>query len=76
MYLLTNVWGWWLNGLKGVLKVDGWDEMVTSLDIKLDEEQEYVAMAVDMAIAEKAKVFIGNGVLLGIYDSLSLSSIL
>ena len=64
MYLLTNVWGWWLNGLKGVLKVDGWDEMVTSLDIKLDEEQEYVAMAVDMAIAEKAKVFIGNGVLL------------
>ena len=55
--MLTNVWGWWLNGLKG-----GWDEMVTSLDIKLDEEQEYVAMAVDMAIAEKAEVSVGNGV--------------
>lgn len=62
VYLLTNGWGWWLNGLKGVLKKDGWDEMVTSLDIKLDEEQEYVAMAVDMAIAEKAEVFVGNGV--------------
>ena len=75
VYLLTNGWGWWLSGLKGVLKGDGWDAMVTSLDIKLDEEQEHVAMAVDMAIAEKAEVFIGNGVRVSV-DSFSLSLIL
>lgn len=62
VYLLTNGWWWWLNGLKGVLKGDGWDEMVTSSDIKLDDEQGHVAVAVDMAIAEKAEVFVGNGV--------------
>jgi hypothetical protein len=36
--------------------------MKSSLDVRLDGEQAYVAMAVDMAIAEKAEVFVGNGV--------------
>jgi hypothetical protein len=30
-------------------------------DIVLDSEQKHVAMAVGMAIAEKAEVFVGNG---------------
>jgi hypothetical protein len=30
-------------------------------DIVLDSEQKHVAVAVDMTIAEKAEVFIGNG---------------
>jgi hypothetical protein len=34
----------------------------SSLDLRLDMEQQHVAMAVDMAIAEKSEVFIGNGV--------------
>ncbi|RDB29870.1 hypothetical protein Hypma_013959 [Hypsizygus marmoreus] len=61
VYVLTNAWGWWLNGLKGALQKDGWDDLTSSLDIKLDSAQTYVAMAVDMAIAEKAEVFVGNG---------------
>jgi len=51
-----------LNGLKGALQKDGWDDLKSSLDVRLDGEQNYVAMAVDMAIAEKAEVFVGNGV--------------
>lgn len=62
VYVLSNGWGWWLNSLKKALKKDGWDDLVGSLDVTLDEEQSYVAMAVDMAIAEKAEVFVGNGV--------------
>jgi len=62
VYVLSNGWGWWLNGLKGALQKDGWDDLKSSLDVRLDGEQQYVAMAVDMAIAEKAEVFVGNGV--------------
>jgi hypothetical protein len=63
--VLSNGWGWWLNGLKGALQKDGWDDLKSGLDVRLDGEQGYVAMAVDMAIAEKAEVFVGNGVSLG-----------
>ncbi|KAF9457792.1 hypothetical protein BDZ94DRAFT_1202166 [Collybia nuda] len=61
VYVLTNGWRWWLNGLKAALLEDGWDDMKSSLDLTFDPEQKHVAMAVDMAIAEKAEVFIGNG---------------
>ncbi|KDQ50805.1 hypothetical protein JAAARDRAFT_41747 [Jaapia argillacea MUCL 33604] len=61
VYLLTNAWGWWLNGLKEALSKDGWDDATSSLDVLLDSEQQYVGMAVDMAIAGKAEVFVGNG---------------
>ncbi|KII83730.1 hypothetical protein PLICRDRAFT_32724 [Plicaturopsis crispa FD-325 SS-3] len=61
VYVLTNGWGWWVAGLKKKLLEDGWDDMKSSLELVLDEEQSYVAMAVDMAIAEKAEVFLGNG---------------
>lgn len=62
VYVLTNGWGWWLNGLRSALKDDGWDDLKSSFDVQLDSEQKYVAMATDMAIAEKAEVFVGNGV--------------
>jgi hypothetical protein len=62
VYVLTNAWGWWLNRLKGALQKDGWEDLKSSLDIQLDAAQVHVAMAVDMAIAEKAEVFVGNGV--------------
>jgi len=61
VYVLTNAWGWWLNGLKAALQKDGWDDLSSSLDLELDSKQTYVAMAVDMTIAEKAEVFVGNG---------------
>ena len=56
-----------MNGLKGALQKDGWDDLKSSLDVRLDGEQGYVAMAVDMAIVEKAEVFVGNGVSLFFY---------
>jgi len=62
VYVLTNAWGWWLNGLKSALQKDGWEDLKSTLDIQLDAAQVHVAMAVDMAIAEKAEVFVGNGV--------------
>ena len=62
VYVLTNAWGWWLNGLKSALQKDGWEDLKSSLDIQLDAAQIHVAMAVDMAIAEKAEIFVGNGV--------------
>jgi hypothetical protein len=71
VYALTNGWGWWLNSLEIALRQDGWDEMKSSLDLHLDSQQKWVSMAVDMAIAEKAEVFVGNGV--SLFISLSLS---
>lgn len=69
VYVLTNGWGWWLNGLKSALQKDGWDDMKSSFDIQLDSEQTYISMAVDMAIAEKAEIFVGNGVRHFLYSS-------
>ena len=71
VYVLSNGWAWWLNGLKGALQKDGWDDLKSSLDLRLDGEQGYVAMAVDMAIAEKAEMFVGNGVSAGGFPSLA-----
>jgi FMN phosphatase YigB (HAD superfamily) len=62
VYVLSNAGAWSLDALKSTLKEDGWEDLVSSTDIVLDSEQKYVAMAVDMAIAEKAEVFVGNGV--------------
>jgi hypothetical protein len=61
VYVLSNEWAWALEGLKRALKEDGWEDLVSTVDIQLDKEQSYVSMAVDMAIAEKAEVFVGNG---------------
>ncbi|KAF8073511.1 hypothetical protein FPV67DRAFT_1478093 [Lyophyllum atratum] len=61
LFLLTNAEGEWLEQLKATLKEDGWHTIVTSKDLELDQEQTEVNMAVDMEIARKAAVFIGNG---------------
>ncbi|GLB38170.1 hypothetical protein LshimejAT787_0500350 [Lyophyllum shimeji] len=61
LYLLTNAEGEWLDQLKATLKEDGWHTIVTSKDLELDQEQTEVNMAVDMEIARRAAVFIGNG---------------
>jgi hypothetical protein len=62
IYLLTNEVGEWLEKLKETLRDDGWHTVVTSRDLVLDQEQTEVNMAVDMEIARRAAVFIGNGV--------------
>ncbi|KAG6861312.1 hypothetical protein C0995_001631 [Termitomyces sp. Mi166 len=62
VYVLTNAWGFWLNGLKKALLKDGWEDLKSTLDLSLDSKQSQVAAAVDMAIAERSQVFVGNGV--------------
>ncbi|KAK7462364.1 hypothetical protein VKT23_007965 [Stygiomarasmius scandens] len=61
VYVLSNGKASWLNELAGALKGDGWGDVKSTLDLRLDSQQKYVSGAIDMAIAEKAEVFIGNG---------------
>ena len=63
VYVATNGKREWVKELEEALKKEGeWEVVVSSRDIKLTDEQLYVAQAVDMAIAQRAAVFIGNGV--------------
>ncbi|KAJ7840605.1 hypothetical protein B0H14DRAFT_3695752 [Mycena olivaceomarginata] len=59
-YLLTNEKSGWIEEIKDALKKDGW-AVYTTQDLVLDSEQTDVSMAVDMEIARRAAVFIGNG---------------
>jgi len=62
LFLLTNDKTDWVMNLKKELSKDGWNTIVTTQDLELDQEQKDVGMAVDMDFARKAAVFIGNGV--------------
>jgi hypothetical protein len=63
IYVMTNAHRDWLNELTGKLREQyPWNHINTSRDLDLTEEQQYIAQVVDMAIAERAQVFIGNGV--------------
>ncbi|KAL0570566.1 hypothetical protein V5O48_011385, partial [Marasmius crinis-equi] len=61
MYLLTNAKGEWLAGLKRKLQDEGWHSIVTSKDLVLNADQMDANMAIDMDLARRAAVFIGNG---------------
>ncbi|EIW75013.1 hypothetical protein CONPUDRAFT_112946 [Coniophora puteana RWD-64-598 SS2] len=61
VYVLSNDGAWALEGLRGMLEADGWADVLASRDLVLDAEQRYVDVGVDMAIAERAEVFVGNG---------------
>ncbi|KAI0042259.1 hypothetical protein FA95DRAFT_1525584 [Auriscalpium vulgare] len=62
VYVLTNAPKAWLDGLKAALRrAAPWAEITTARDLVLTHEQKYVAQAVDMLIAQRAEVFIGNG---------------
>ncbi|KAJ7816256.1 hypothetical protein B0H13DRAFT_2257990 [Mycena leptocephala] len=60
LYILTNEKSAWINALKKALQQEGWT-VATSQDLVLDAEQMDVSMAVDMEIARRAAVFVGNG---------------
>jgi hypothetical protein len=62
VYLSTNEKGEWLDTVKDALQKDGWNTIITSNDLELDSEGTDTAMAIDMDIARRAAVFIGNGV--------------
>lgn len=63
LYVMTNGKRGWVASLKEKLQESGdWDVVLTSKDLILDHEQQYVGQAIDMAIAERAAVLVGNGV--------------
>ena len=63
LYVMTNGKRGWVASLKEKLQESGdWDVVLTSKDLTLSSEQIYVGQAIDMAIAERAAVLVGNGV--------------
>jgi hypothetical protein len=52
----------WIKQFSAKMKKDGWATVIGSSDLELDDQQTEAGMAVDMEIARKAEVFIGNGV--------------
>ncbi|KAJ7473632.1 hypothetical protein B0H11DRAFT_2036669 [Mycena galericulata] len=60
IYVLTNDKSEWIGEVRKALFQDGWT-VATSQDLVLDTEQTDVSMAVDMEIARRAEVFVGNG---------------
>ena len=69
VYVLTNGPAKWLEQLKDSLQEDArkegveeWEHIVTSRDLRLTGEQRRNSQAVDMAVAQRAEVFLGNGV--------------
>ncbi|KAG8877185.1 hypothetical protein FRB97_003611 [Tulasnella sp. 331] len=61
-YMLMNAEMGYRESLTRLLKLDGWDEIVMSIDMKLTNEEKEVAVASDMMVAYIAEVFQGNGV--------------
>jgi hypothetical protein len=62
LYVLTNADAEWFAEFDAAAVADGWTTVVSSSDLVLDDEQTDVGMVVDMEIARRAAVFIGNGV--------------
>ena len=69
IYVLTNGRPEWLRELKDALQEDArrehmneWEHIGTSRDLRLTGEQKHNSQALDMAVAQRAEVFIGNGV--------------
>ncbi|KAI0801371.1 hypothetical protein C8Q74DRAFT_1241589 [Fomes fomentarius] len=62
IFIMTNAKKPWLQELKAALdEMGGWEKIVSSRDLELDWEQQYIAQAVDMLIGQRAQVIIGNG---------------
>ncbi|KAG6374807.1 hypothetical protein JVT61DRAFT_4191 [Boletus reticuloceps] len=62
LYIMTNGPTPWVQELKSALAQNmSWDHISSSRDLELTWEQKFVAYAVDMYIAQRAQVFIGNG---------------
>ncbi|KAI0341380.1 hypothetical protein BDW22DRAFT_1377377 [Trametopsis cervina] len=62
VYVMTNGKLEWANELKAaIMKMGGWNKVVSSRDLVLTREQREVGQAVDMMIGERAQVVIGNG---------------
>ena len=59
---MTNGKRSWLNKLKKALNESGdWNQISSSRELQLTWEQKFVAQSIDMAVGQRADVFIGNG---------------
>ncbi|KAI0777730.1 hypothetical protein BD413DRAFT_519148 [Trametes elegans] len=62
VYIMTNAAPAWAARLARALReAHGWAHVASSRELVLTPEQRYVAQAVDMLVAQRAQVFIGNG---------------
>lgn len=63
LYIMTNGQKPWVEELKSALAHDmSWDQLSSSRDLRITWEQKFVAQCLDMYVAQRAQVFIGNGV--------------
>lgn len=63
IYIMTNGADSWVADLKSALHdLGGWEHIGSNRDLSLTWEQKFVSQAVDMLVAQRAQVFIGNGV--------------
>jgi len=63
IFIMTNGSPEWIEELKEALMKDHpWEKITSSLQMQVSWEQKFVAQAVDMMIAQRSDVFIGNGV--------------
>jgi hypothetical protein len=62
LFVLTNADADWVREFAQTMQGEGWPTVLGTPDLVLDDEQTEVGMAVDMEIARRAEVFIGNGV--------------
>ena len=63
VYIMTNGSPSWTAKLKAALRArHPWAHLASSRDLVLTPEQKYVSQALDVLVAQRAQVFIGNGV--------------
>ena len=66
LHIMTNGDAEFINEVKKCIEIEMgpnyYDHLTSSLDLILDNEQRYFTIAIDQAIAERAEVFVGNGV--------------
>ncbi|KAG2040086.1 hypothetical protein BDR03DRAFT_950245 [Suillus americanus] len=62
IYIMTNGVGAWVEELKEALRNSGdWDQIKSSRDLDITWEQKSVVQALDMLVAQRSEVLIGNG---------------
>lgn len=63
IYIMTNGIVSWVEELKEALESSGnWDQIKSSRDLDITWEQKFVVQALDMFVAQRSEVLIGNGV--------------
>lgn len=62
IYIMTNGVTAWVQELKEALENSGsWDQIRSSRDLDITWEQKFVVQALDMFVAQRSEVLIGNG---------------